>query len=215
MLQPLFWGFSFFMKLLEYWQDCPKFPNYEVSYSQKVRHRIIKKEKSWYMKDGYKILNINFRGRKHHAGVHQMVGWTFIPNPENKPELNHIDGNKLNNHPSNFEWVTQAENREHAFRIGLKKSAPKPTKEQRDFILEFSKTLGMCEVARRLNLPLYVVVRVAGKTNAIHSKPVIDLNTGIFWTTDEVAAMLGIERRYVHRILSEERKPNTTQYRYA
>lgn len=46
-------------------------------------------------------------------------------------------------------------------------------------------------------------------------KPIIDLNTGIFWTSDEVAILLGINRRYVHRLLSEERKLNTTSFRYA
>lgn len=46
-------------------------------------------------------------------------------------------------------------------------------------------------------------------------KPIIDLSNGIFYTSDELSFVLGIERKYVHRILNEERKPNTTQYRYA
>jgi len=46
-------------------------------------------------------------------------------------------------------------------------------------------------------------------------KPVIDLNTGIFWTAEEVAKMVGTKTRYIHRMLSESRKPNTSQYRYA
>lgn len=46
-------------------------------------------------------------------------------------------------------------------------------------------------------------------------KPIIDLNTGIFYNSDELSRLLGVKRRYLSRILREERKPNTTQYRYA
>lgn len=54
--------------------------------------------------------------------IHRLVGKAFIPNPENKPQINHKDGNKLNNHFSNLEWVTAKENSDHAMLIGLKKS---------------------------------------------------------------------------------------------
>ena len=46
--------------------------------------------------------------------VHRMVANKYIPNPENKPQVNHKDGNKLNNHADNLEWVSNQANRNHA-----------------------------------------------------------------------------------------------------
>lgn len=51
--------------------------------------------------------------------IHQWVAKAFIPNPDDKPTVNHIDGNKGNNRPDNLEWNTYKENNEHAQRTGL------------------------------------------------------------------------------------------------
>lgn len=59
------------------------------------------------------------KGEKHRMQVHRIVAETFIPNPDNLPCVNHIDGNKHNNCVENLEWVTYSENSVHALETGL------------------------------------------------------------------------------------------------
>lgn len=65
--------------------------------------------------NGYRYVQVG--GHRHL--VHRLIAKAYLPNPENKRCVNHIDGNKLNNAVSNLEWVTHSENMRHAVDTGL------------------------------------------------------------------------------------------------
>lgn len=101
---------------------------YEVSNTGKVRSLnygnlgIIKELKPW-DNGGYKRVNMQIDRKKTNKLIHRLVAEAFIPNPENKAEVNHIDGNKHNNCACNLEWTTHDENIDHADRTGLRKGS--------------------------------------------------------------------------------------------
>jgi hypothetical protein len=98
---------------------------------------------------GYIYVRVN----KKKYGLHQLVGQTFIPNTENRPFVNHIDGNKINNYLNNLEWATCAENNLHNHKIGLIKCYSRKIIQydlemnkikQFNKILDASKELNIC-----------------------------------------------------------------------
>lgn len=72
--------------------------------------------------DGYFGVNIKINGKYRLRKIHRFVAQAFIPNPNDLPQVNHIDGNKLNNSVENLEWVTPHENILHSWKVGLSTS---------------------------------------------------------------------------------------------
>ena len=80
---------------------------------------------------GYARVVINHKKYKFHRYIAEL----FVPNPENKPEINHKDGNKLNNRADNLEWTTRSENQKHAYKLGLQK----PSEKQKQAVSKWNK----------------------------------------------------------------------------
>lgn len=106
---------------MEIWKEVTSNPNYQVSNTGRIRRIGSNKDKSVQVKDGYLKTELYQNGMRQHVRVHRIVAEEFIPNPDNKPEVNHIDGNKNNNCVSNLEWSTKKENCQHAWDTGLAK----------------------------------------------------------------------------------------------
>lgn len=71
--------------------------------------------------NGYlKVSLANGDGTAKQLTIHRLVALHYLPNPYEHPQVNHIDGNKHNNHAANLEWCTHAENIRHAFKTGLR-----------------------------------------------------------------------------------------------
>ena len=93
------------------------FPKYYITDTGDLYSRTsgrFKKLKLYKNRTGYFQYNFSKKKTKE---IHRLVAETFIPNPKNKPQVNHIDGNKQNNKVENLEWVTRSENQIHAHRV--------------------------------------------------------------------------------------------------
>lgn len=113
------------IKNTEEWKDAKGYEGiYQVSRTGKIR-RIYKdgEIKSEYLKPfknkGYDIAPLYANHKRKNKFVHRIVAETFIPNPNNYPVVNHIDGDKCNNCVENLEWCTQKHNINEAIRLGL------------------------------------------------------------------------------------------------
>lgn len=180
----------------EEWKSVPGYEGrYEVSnkgdvkslnYRMTGQPKILKPVTSG---KGYLMVGFFSNGKVRWNKIHRLVAELFIPNPENKPQVNHINGIKTDNRTSNLEWATNGENQKHAYKHGLKKGNP-----------EWGKILGK-------------VHGKAGreKTLKAKSKPVIATNilTGEekrFASAAEVERVLGIFHSDVPKICAGKRK---------
>lgn len=98
----------------EIWKDIEGFPNYQVSSLGNVRKIQLNKLLNPIKKGGYHLVYLRNDTVRKSCRVHRLVALTFLDNPENKPDVNHKDKNKLNNCLSNLEWNTRKENNIHS-----------------------------------------------------------------------------------------------------
>lgn len=104
----------------EIWKNIRDYTPYQVSNHGRVKNgktgKILKPRLSEW---GYEQVCLYKQGNNW-LYVHKLVADAFIPNPDKKPRVNHINGKKTDNHQENLEWVTVSENNKHAYSTGLK-----------------------------------------------------------------------------------------------
>ncbi len=96
------------------------YPNYSIDTKGIVINVNTSNEIKSYLNQGRWMVELWKDNTKKHYHIHRLLAENFIPNPEDKPQVNHIDGNPQNNNLDNLEWVTDRENKLHAYRTGLK-----------------------------------------------------------------------------------------------
>lgn len=132
-------------------------------------------------KDGYRTVTLSREGIGKIYRIHRLIAQTFIPNPNNLPCVNHKDGNKSNNHPSNLEWCTYSYNTNHAYSNGL------------IHISDNQRNNGKVQIQNIIK---------SGKH--IHNKPIYshkDGNTIMWKSTKECAEALGLNRPNITAVL--------------
>lgn len=147
--------------MMEQWKPIKGHESYEISNQGRVRNiargnvrKLTKNEK------GYLRVNLNGKWLR----VHRLVAIAFVPNPDNKPQVNHIDGDKANNRADNLEWVTNLENAAHAISNGLYPDNAMPRAIEIGGIVYPS----IAEAARQLGISndrLHKVIHPTGRVN--------------------------------------------------
>jgi len=119
--RPLISGLFYFM---EVWKTIKGFENYEVSNYGNVRRQYLKfiKYRKPVYQHGYVCITFSIGSSFKKFQLHRLVADAFIPNNENKPCVNHINGIKHDNRVDNLEWCTFSENERHSYDVLGKKS---------------------------------------------------------------------------------------------
>lgn len=115
--------------------------------------------KPWTDAGGYLKVSLYKQGHETNPSLHRLIGLTFIENPENKPQINHINGIKTDCRVVNLEWVTGRENLQHAAKMGF----------YRRNVLTYEERLLVCKMHWKLGVKKSKLCRFFGVTpSAIH-----------------------------------------------
>lgn len=121
---------------------------------------------------GYLITAIRINGKSRTKAIHRIVAEAFIPNPEELSDVDHIDGDKRNNHVSNLRWVTHGDNIKHCYTLQNRSATGEnnarcKTKESqvRDICKLILKGIGPTEISKRTGVALHIVGAIKSGKN--------------------------------------------------
>jgi hypothetical protein len=169
---------------LEIWKDIENFEGYYQisnygnirSVERVVKHPVSKnnkiksKQKSVFRKkNSYIQVNLYKNSKVTGIVLHRLVAKAFIPNPENKPQVNHKNGNKLDNKVENLEWVTSKENIHHSIKTGLRKKRTGTyyslTSKQLEEIHDLFGKIQQKQIALKYNVSEATISKIKNKIN--------------------------------------------------
>ena len=174
-------------KLYEYqnkidYKQIKNFPNYYIFNDGRVfsnnKHEFMIPKKHY---KGYLCVTLSKQGKTKTFKIHRLVAQAFIPNPNNLPQVNHINGIKTDNNVNNLEWCTNSENQKHAYDVGLRKHY------------------------KGINCPLYKRPVLHGKT----IKPIKVIINGFekkYCSINEAARDLQMLSKYIGQVVNGKRK---------
>jgi predicted nucleic acid-binding protein len=112
----------------------------------------------------YLVCNLSKNNKHKTIKIHRLVAKNFVENPNNKIQVNHIDGNKNNNAYDNLEWVTNKENREHACKLGL--HFKMLVGQEKNVCKYYLKTnISILKIAKKFNTTRQVIGRILKENN--------------------------------------------------
>ena len=144
--------------------------DYEITKDGRIislKHNKRREIKGYIDKYGYRRVLIYENGKRKKYFVHRLVAEKYIPNLNNLPQVNHKDGNKLNNCIDNLEWVTPKENIGHAIKNGFRKANNTTVLNAKEVkeIKKLFETKSMKEIAEMYNVSLSCIKHIhAGHT---------------------------------------------------
>lgn len=166
------------------------YENYSITKSGEVFNKSSKKIATQFTRTGYELVHLRKNNKRKASTIHRLVALAFIPNPENKPCVNHINGIKIDNRIENLEWVTLSENMKHAVKNGLLDNAIKLTR------IRFGK--------------------IAGKYNKIHGTKIrstsVNGEVKVFESLRDAQIGTGVERHSIQRNINKTFKGYYFEY---
>lgn len=157
---------------MEEWKDLLEHNNYEISNYGNIKNKTTRHILKPQIKSGgYAYIGLRIDGTKKHYSLHRLVVKYFVSGEKEYFEVNHIDGNKLNNRFDNLEWISHKENMKHAHDSGLNNKFTRNSKLTETQVLEIfnSRSLkGAVQLAKEYNVNVTTIRDIINRKSWTH-----------------------------------------------